>query len=279
MVANTMKLLQMTDIHLTTPGNTIGGRDPNANFQQALKHALDNHGDAEALFITGDLSDWGETGDYERLKSDIAGLDIPVHLCIGNHDDRPTFLNTFPELSGDKGFVQHVLNLRVGHAITLDTWGEATHAGHFCSARADWLTEQLATLPGPVWLFMHHNPVATRIAPLDQIMLLDAERFTQTIAPYREKIAHIFHGHCHLPLSGNIAGIPFSAPRGTNHAGWPDFSADRLLSSSDLPESYAVIYAEPDSTMFAMVEYGYGGDIRSEGSPEYESWDKATMIR
>lgn len=41
-----MKLLQMTDIHLTTPGKTIGGRDPNANFERAIDHAMQCHSDA-----------------------------------------------------------------------------------------------------------------------------------------------------------------------------------------------------------------------------------------
>ena len=62
-----MKLIQLTDIHLTTPGQTIGGRDPNANFDRALSHALTNHPDVEAIIITGDLSDWGERDDYLRL--------------------------------------------------------------------------------------------------------------------------------------------------------------------------------------------------------------------
>lgn len=52
------EVLHLTDIHLTTPGQSIAGRDPNANFEKALAHALANHGDAEALITTGDLSDW-----------------------------------------------------------------------------------------------------------------------------------------------------------------------------------------------------------------------------
>lgn len=33
-----MKLIHMSDIHLTTPGSSIGSRDPNANFEKALAH-------------------------------------------------------------------------------------------------------------------------------------------------------------------------------------------------------------------------------------------------
>lgn len=274
-----MKFLQFSDIHLTAPGQTIGGRDPNANFQKALDHAMALHSDATALFITGDLSDWGDASDYKRLKTYIETLPLPVYLLIGNHDDRPTMLSVFPELKGDDGFVHHVIPMPIGHAITLDTWGPNTHAGHFCESRAAWLETQLARLPGPVWLFMHHNPVPIGIAPMDKIMLLDAARFADTLAPHRGKIRHIFHGHCHLPLSGSLQGIPFSAPRGTNHAGWPDFAAKKLLSSAALTEAYAVVFATDRSTMVHLVEFGYRGEIKGEASPDYADWDRLTMVR
>jgi len=274
-----MKLLHLTDIHLTTPGETIADRDPNANFDRALTHAMTLHSDADAMFITGDLSDWGEAGDYRRLKDRIATLPMPVHLLIGNHDDRATLLQVFPGLSGDQGFIQQQIDLPIGTALTLDTWGPESHAGHFCEARAAWLADRLAALDGPIWIFMHHNPVPIHVGPMDQIMLLDADRFAGTIQPHAGKIRHIFHGHCHLPLSGSLHGIPFSAPRGTNHQGWPDFDATKMLSGSDLPEAYGVIFADEISTMVHMVEYGYAGPIRSENTPEYADWDKLTMIR
>lgn len=273
-----MKLLHFTDIHLTGLGKTIGGRDPNANFDKALAHALALHSDAERIFITGDLSDWGEAEDYARLLARIADLSVPVELMIGNHDDRTTFLDAFPELDTE-GFVQRVVPLSLGHAICLDTWGPQTHAGHFCEARAAWLADQLSALPGPVFLFMHHNPVPIHVAPMDEIMLLDHARFAETIAPYAAKIRHIFHGHCHLPLTGSLHGIPLSAPRGTNHAGWPDFAATRLLSSAELPEAYSVIFATETTTLCHMVEFGYAGEIKGEGSPDYADWDQLTMVR
>ena len=274
-----MKLLHFTDIHLTKVGDTIGGRDPNANFAKGLAHAMDLHSDAEAMFITGDLSDWGDPADYERLKDFIAPLPVPVHLLIGNHDDRPTMLRAFPKLQGPGEFVQYTVPLSLGTAICIDTWGPESHAGHFCTARADWLAGELERANGTVWLFMHHNPVPIHVAPMDKIMLLDADRFIATIAPHRDKIRHIFHGHCHLPLTGSLHGIPFSAPRGTNHAGWPDFGATQLLSSAELPEAYSVIFADDTTTMTHMVEFGHTGEIKGEGSPEYADWDRTTMVR
>ncbi|MEL6512607.1 MAG: phosphodiesterase [Pseudomonadota bacterium] len=274
-----MKLLHLTDIHQTTPGDTIGGRDPNANFAKALDHALSLHSDTEAMFITGDLSDWGDVEDYERLKAQITALPLPVHLLIGNHDDRPTFACIFPDLLNEDGFVQYAVPLSIGTALCLDTWGPETHAGHYCERRAAWLSAQLEQRPGPIWIFMHHNPVPIGIGPMDKIMLLDTGRFAAVVAPHREKIRHIFHGHCHLPLTGSLHGIPLSAPRGTNHAGWPDFGATRLLSGAALPEAYGVVLATEETTLVHMVEFGYAGEIVGEGTPDYSEWDRMTMVR
>lgn len=274
-----MKLLQLTDLHLTTPGQTIGGRDPNANFDRALDHALANHADAEAMIITGDLSDWGDRTDYARLRDRLADVPIPAHLCIGNHDDRTAFLDVFPRAADAHGFVQKVVPLSTGAAILLDTCAPGTHAGHFCETRATWLDTQLNELDGPIWLFQHHNPVPVHVPPMDQIMLLDADRLGDVVARHRAKVAHLFFGHCHLPLSGSFRGVPVSSTRGTNHAGWANFGEQHLLTGADLPEAYSVIFASADAVTVSMVEYGYNGPIRLGGSPDYAAWDRATMVR
>ena len=274
-----MKLLHFTDIHLTTPGQTIGGRDSNANFEKALAHALRDHADAELLVITGDLSDWGDRKDYERLRARLDHLDMPVALCIGNHDDRATFLDVFPENADASGFAQTVRDTSAARCLMLDTWGPGTHAGQYCATRLDWLAEQLAGHDGPFLIFMHHNPIPTHLGPLDQIRLLDDVAFRSLIAKHAHKIRHIFFGHCHLPIAGSTAGVPTTSLRGTNHAGIQVFSEARKLCASDLPEAYGVAFIAPDYVTVHMVEYGYGGDIRTEGSPNYADWDRASMKR
>ncbi|MEL6774050.1 MAG: phosphodiesterase [Pseudomonadota bacterium] len=274
-----MKILQLTDIHLTTPGETIGERDPNANFEAALAHALATHPDADCLVITGDLSDWGERADYERLRDRLDRVALPVELCIGNHDDRAAFLDVFPERVDENGFVQRVFDLPGALGITLDTWWPDTHAGRYCETRRRWLDAQLAAADRPVFLFMHHNPIPTHVAPKDQIMLLDAEAFRAVLTPHAAKVRHIFFGHCHIPLAGSVAGIPVSAPRGTNHAGFPNFPEKALLTRSSLPEAYAVAIVEGASVTVHMVEFREATRLTVEGSPDKAAWDRTTMAR
>ena len=274
-----MKLLHFTDIHLTTPGGTISGRDPNENFERALTHALRDHADAELLVITGDLSDWGERNDYLRLRARLDQLEIPVAVCIGNHDDRETFLSVFPEYEGDDGFVQNVRDTSAARCLLLDTWGPETHAGHYCQRRLQWLDGQLSEQDGPFLIFMHHNPIPTHIGPVDEIRLLDDVPFRELVGRHSAKIRHIFFGHCHLPMAGSTAGVPTTSLRGTNHAGIPVFSEPKMLCASDLPEAYGVAFIESDYVTIHMVEYGYTGAVRPEGSPNYADWNRANMQR
>lgn len=274
-----MKILQLTDIHLTNPGQTIGGRDPNKNFDRAIVHALADHQDAEFLVITGDLSDWGDRGDYERLKAKIETLPMPVILCIGNHDNREAFREIFPRMVDENGFIQTAHDMTGGRCLFLDTKQDGTHAGRYCERRQDWLEAQLSGHEGPFFLFMHHNPMPLHLGALDQIRLLDDDAFKAVIAPHARKIRHIFFGHCHLPLSGSVCGIPTSSLRGTNHQGYPTFSQRELLVASDLPEAYGVVYIGHDYVTVHMVEFGYEGEIRVEGSPDYAQWNRDTMTR
>lgn len=274
-----MKLIQLTDIHLTTPGETIAGRDPNANFEAALEHVLTHHADAELMAITGDLSDWGDREDYERLKRRLSAFALPTALMIGNHDRRDVFLQVFPELADPNGFVQSARDANMGRCLFLDTNEPATHAGRYCEARQAWLADALDAGPGPFLIFMHHNPIPTGIGPMDQIGLMDAEAFAAVIRPRQRKIRHIFHGHCHYAMTGSLCGVPVSSLRGTNHAGWPNFAEKTLLSGSDLPPSYGVALFGPETTTVHMVEFGYDGPVRVEGSPDYAEWDRETMAR
>jgi 3',5'-cyclic AMP phosphodiesterase CpdA len=232
-----MKLIHLSDIHLTAAGATIGGRDPRANFDRALAHILKDHTDAELMVITGDLSDWGDRDDYLWLRSRLAEYPIAARFCIGNHDRRATFLGVFPELAAPDGFVQGVVDTSAGRCLLLDTAHPDTHAGRYCDARRSWLRERLAEHDGPLLIFMHHNPMPTHLRPLDRMRLLGDAAFRQIVGLNRDKIRHIFFGHCHLPLSGSVGGVPASSLRGTNHASFPLFAEPALLSASDLPEA------------------------------------------
>ena len=60
---------------------------------------------------------------------------MPVHLGIGDRDDRAISQRHLPHLVSD-GSAQDRVRLPNDGAPMPDTWEEGSHAGSFCGARA-----------------------------------------------------------------------------------------------------------------------------------------------
>jgi len=242
--------LHLTDLHVTPEGAPqLYGLDPGARLALAVADIARRHGPsgaAPAAFavITGDLTHHGEPAAYARLRAILAGMPCPVHLMLGNHDDRDAFRAAFPEAPADAdGFVQQAVATPVGRCLMLDTKMPGTHAGRLCAQRLDWLAARLAEADGPVLLFLHHPPYRVGIAEMDRIPLLDAEALWEVLAPHRARIRHLFHGHLHRPLSGSWRGIPTSSLRGTAHQVALDFDELPTVPGSHEPPAYALVRA------------------------------------
>ncbi|MEM9787808.1 MAG: metallophosphoesterase [Pseudomonadota bacterium] len=64
-----MKLVHISDIHLTCPGGRMGGLDPHLRFAQALDEVRAKHADADRIIITGDLTHWESRRPMSRSKT------------------------------------------------------------------------------------------------------------------------------------------------------------------------------------------------------------------
>ncbi|MEM8796808.1 MAG: phosphodiesterase [Pseudomonadota bacterium] len=251
-----MKIIHLTDIHLTIPPMTIYDRDPNESFEKALAHIATHHSDAEALFISGDLTELGEIETYQRLRARLNKFKTPAYLTLGNHDNRENFAAIFPDHLDANGFAQRVVPLSSGTGILLDTHDVDSHKGRLCPKRLDWFDAALETAPSPFFVFLHHHPLATGLERMDRTMLQDSEAFATRLERHRNRIAHVFFGHCHLLFSGSINGVPVSAGRSTNQNSWPDFAGKRALRGADVPRAYRVVTSESRNVAIHTVELG-----------------------
>lgn len=270
-----MKLIHITDIHLTREGGTVLGSSPGKNFSECLEHILVHHGDADLCVVTGDLTHWGEPEAYAYLRDILSGFPIETRLLIGNHDDRPAFRAAFPGAPCDvNGFVQWSEPTRAGRFIYLDTNEPGTHAGHYGPDRQDWLRGELEANGGEAcYLFMHHHPSPIGIRAMDDIGQADAQDLRSILFDYQDRIGHIFFGHCHLPLSGTVCGIPFAALRGTNHHGWQDFTGSPFLKGADLTPAYNVVLLENADCVIHTIDFNYRGPIAEFGT-QFEDWTR-----
>ncbi|MEM8750297.1 MAG: phosphodiesterase [Pseudomonadota bacterium] len=252
-----MKLIHISDIHIHS--ETILNSDPVHNFETCMDHVSRNNGDADMVIISGDLTHHGSRASYEKLRGMLDGWAIAPFLIPGNHDDRATFCDVFPETrKDDDGFVQYVHDTPLGRFLFLDTLQPGTHCGHYCQQRQTWLTGQLEkakTEGKPVYLVMHHNPVDVGVANADAVGLVDGEAFRAILAPHRSNIRHIFFGHCHYILSGSVSGIPFSAPRSTSHVCIPEFTGADRMGFGDFPPNYNVCLLSDEATVVHSIDF------------------------
>lgn len=273
----------MTDTHFVEPGHVLYGKSPQKHLACAVKEINRIHADAEMVVITGDLAHLGQEDAYADLKATLAGLKMPCHLVIGNHDNRKALAGCFPSLLRDEhGFVQYCIEIKAGVFIMLDTKQENTHRGTLCSDRLHWLARQFAIYSDrPKYLFMHHAPFATMLPCIDSIGLENSDALGDLIED-TPSVRHIFCGHAHRPMSGSWRGVPVSGLRGLNHQVVLDFRSDReIIPLSFEQPQYGVCFIDSGAVLvhyhdfldtesrFLMDDYEASIDREEAGSADF----------
>jgi len=241
-----MKFIHLTDTHVVGGGKHLYGANPARRLALAVHSINAEHGDADFVIVTGDLTHWGDADAYAAFAAEIGKLAMPVHLMVGNHDDTGAFSQAFPETPRDtNGFVQSAFDTAQGRFLLLDTKQPGTHAGAYCDARRTWLHAQLEESTGPVLLFMHHPPFNTGLHAMDLIGLDDTAAFHAVIAPHKHRIRHLFFGHVHRAIFGNWRGVSYSCMRGLNHQVALDLTAKEDAIAGNLePPAYGVVLVD-----------------------------------
>jgi|APFre7841882793_1041355.scaffolds.fasta_scaffold03364_2 3',5'-cyclic AMP phosphodiesterase CpdA len=258
-----MKIVQLSDLHLTLPGAELFGSAPLARLELAIDRILENHADADFCLLTGDLADAGGDAAYASLAEALRRLPMPAHLLPGNHDSRAALRRHFLQLANnDGGFMQAALATPGGYFLLLDTVEPGAPWGSYCIQRREWLAQQLAAAGDrPLYVAMHHPPLALGIPSMDQFALRDAEAFWSVIAPHRTRIRHLFFGHLHRPIGGSWRGIPFSCTSSPNHQVALDLTTVRGddVPGCREPAGFAVILIDTDSVVVHHQQL-FGGE-------------------
>ena len=190
------------------------------NLQAAVADVLRQPEPPKAVFVVGDLAhSVGMTGDYERFLSLIHPLrefGVPVHLALGNHDDRAEFLGVLkPESNGRSAVesryvgVADAAGLRLVVLDSLDAPKQV--GGRLRNPQRAWLAKTLDAQPRtPTIVLVHHNPAVKKEDA--EHSLADAEELLAILRP-RAGQGLGLRPHAHLvdpgrrgPAPGELAG-------------------------------------------------------------------------
>ena len=177
-----------------------------ANFRATIEWLLALPKRPAAIIINGDLAlRDGQRGDYEQFAKLIAPLrdaGLPLHLTMGNHDDRAVFYDVLkaekPESPAVESKHVGVIKLPGMNLFLLDSL-KATMVtqGLIGDTQMIWLSKLLDQhADKPALLFAHHNPRLGGDPLHFPGGLEDSETLWKTLSSRKHVKAYI-HGHIH----------------------------------------------------------------------------------
>lgn len=190
----------MSDTHF---GNSVG-EGPVVKVTKALRNILSKTPRVDALFICGDLTDWGTPEQYKQFKSvfddsSIVPSDLPVYVMMGNHDNyADNALKNYLVLGQP---YHRLIDIKGYPFITtsMNGGGWDDYAPEEVEALGENLAEAARRYPGkPIFVFTHVPPKNTVYGTCDGEGGWGSNVLTSTLKKYPQVV--IFGGHSHFPL-------------------------------------------------------------------------------
>lgn len=209
-----MLIAHISDLHVMVPGELAYGKvDTGPMVESAIAHLKKRSPDI--VVITGDLVHQVKPAEYQRLKTLLDSLPMPVYLMPGNHDSRDLIRETFVEHTylPPTGYLQYVVETEALRLMMLDTNVPGEGRGELDEQRLAWLDQQLCDRPHqPTLLFMHHPPFTTGIDLMDGYSLSGLDKLERIVRKY-DCIERIGCGHIHRPIQKRWAGtLAYTVP-------------------------------------------------------------------
>jgi 3',5'-cyclic-AMP phosphodiesterase len=246
----------------------IGGEHPvNAPIPTHLREAVawlvaqERH--PSAVIINGDLAlNDGQLADYEHFAKLIAPLHearIPVHLSLGNHDNREAFYEMLKsQKPAELPLVSKhmsVIRLPKANLFLLDSLkGTNIAQGLLGREQLAWLGRMLDAHPNkPALVFAHHNP---RIGEKKYFTggLEDSEPLWDMLVPRTQVKAYV-HGHIHRR----------------------NYSQHRGIHIIDTPATSFVLNSEESTTGWTMAQLSdQGGEFTTLTHTKAHAWNGAS---
>lgn len=202
----TARIVQISDTHLfEDPDGILLETRTRTGTEAVIHHIRENVGEFDRLVISGDLvHEEGELA-YQQLK-DLISEWVEISLVIpGNHDNRQALKEAFPENAAPLADAAVFAN-KVGgwQLIGLDSLMAGHVEGEVEASQYQWLIDLLQNDSSPTAIFMHHPAYAIGSKWLDQLGLLEPDRFADVIAAAAH-VKLISAGHVHQDSEGKIA--------------------------------------------------------------------------
>jgi Icc protein len=141
----------------------------------------------------------GYEPSYRLARDILRELPCPVHVLLGNHDDRPAFNRILLDNRLAPG-APHCFAFDHGgyHFVALDSHEPGRADGMLDSGQLDWLRRDLrAHRDQPTIAFVHHHPWPLGLAWIDSMPLRNGEALVTALGEH-PRLGWLICGHVHL---------------------------------------------------------------------------------
>jgi len=262
-----MILVHLSDTHFLSAGQALYGVvDTDHTVNRALEQLHRSGIAPDALILTGDIADRGETDAYLRVREIVvraaARWNATVIWVMGNHDKREPFRTVLlgehgsPRRDGPVDRVHDVNGLRI---IALDTSVPGYHHGEVTADQLLWLTDVLRqpARRGSI-LALHHPPIPTPL-PLMSVLELQEQSALAGVLTGSD-VRAILGGHLHYSSQGLFAGIPVSVAAATCYT--MDLGApNQELAGIDGGQTLNLVHVYADQITHSQLPIGAFADV------------------
>jgi Icc protein len=193
-----MRIVQLSDLHISAENDFPNGVDVRSNFLRALE-AIPEY-EPDFLVISGDLTyRQGNNDIYQWIQRQLRSLGVRVYVIAGNHDDSVLLAETFhPEKKTSSSGKLYYFSKKMEELLLfLDTAD-----GTLGKTQFRWVEETLEQFhPNRLIVFMHHPPVLADVPHMDdQYAFRDIPEFSRLAEQFGRPM-FIFTGHYHIRKS------------------------------------------------------------------------------
>lgn len=178
---------------------------PLVKVPKAINNILSHSPRVDAIFICGDLTDWGTPAQFDLFKSvfdnpAIVPADLPVYVMMGNHDNyADNALQNYLVL--DQPY-HRLVDIKGYPFITtsMNGGGWDDYAPEEIEALGENLRIASEKYPGkPIFVFTHVPPMNTVYGTCEGEGGWGSNVLTSTLSKYPQTV--VFGGHSHFPLA------------------------------------------------------------------------------
>jgi Icc protein len=199
----TLRIAQVSDIHIGPDDITYNGIDVRRNFLLALRDVI--AWGPDVLVISGDLAlDVGEPEAYKWIAAQIRDLPFPVIPMSGNHDAVERLVKSLQA----EDFVQNEMMYFRRDLLGYPVFFLDSEPDSVDPLQLEWLMEGALDLDRPALLFMHHPPCYCDHQFMDRKYPLHNITEVQKVLKDLPVIKHVFCGHYHFAKQVQIPGGP-----------------------------------------------------------------------